>query len=59
MGPTCVLSAPYGPHIGPINLAIGAGDGNNLFLSNIYTPIVTVANHGVLDDMLLLFIISC
>ena len=22
MGPTCVLSAPDGPHVGPINLAI-------------------------------------
>ena len=25
MGPTWVLSAPYGPHVGPMNLAIRVG----------------------------------
>ena len=35
------------------------GDWNKLFLRDIYTPIVGVGNDGVLDDMILLFIISC
>ena len=28
MGPTCVLSAPAGPHVGPMNLAIRGLSGN-------------------------------
>ena len=32
-GPTWVLSAPDGPHVGPMNLAIRVGSGNGLVLN--------------------------
>ena len=35
------------------------GNWNKFFLKDLYIPIVGVANNGVLDDMILLFILSC
>ena len=29
MGPTCILSAPDGPHVGPMNLAIRVGSSSS------------------------------
>ena len=38
MGPTWVLSAPDGPHVGPMNLAIRESNLNNRISNNLQMP---------------------
>ena len=48
MGPTWVMPAPDGPHVGPINLAVGAVlNTQAAFLSNGFEYIVGECSHGM------------
>ena len=50
MGPNWVLSAPEGPHVGPINLAIRDVDRNNRVINILTTSKHMVTRHGNPDS---------
>ena len=47
MGPTCVLSAPGGPHVGPINLAMGVCSWADVPYGKLIPDLSTLNSHLV------------
>ena len=52
MGPTWVLSAPDGPHVGPMNLAIRVGKGSDMLHKENAVMILTSAKMAVKSHLL-------